>query len=84
MVTQKELTQINWVIKGTEFARECKKLCEAERFQISSKMSETMAAFAERTIRSLKNIYHRSMEHYGYKYNHKVSNFVITLNSSKT
>ena len=39
-----------WVDKRTEFAGEFKKLCKAERIQIYSSMSETKAAFAERTI----------------------------------
>ena len=46
-------------------------------------MSETKAAFAEGTIRSLKNILYRYIEDYGYKYIHKVSPFVTTLNSRK-
>ena len=43
-----------WVDKGTEFAGEFKKLCKAEEIHIYSTMSETKAAFAERTMRSLK------------------------------
>ena len=46
-------------------------------------MSETKAAFAERTIRSLKNIFYRYMEDNGYKYNHKLTQFVTTLNSRR-
>ena len=46
-------------------------------------MSETKAAFAERTIRSLKNILYRYMEDYGYKYMHKLPQFVATLNSRR-
>ena len=46
-------------------------------------MSETMAAFAERTIRSLKNILYRYMEDNGYKYIQKLTLFVTTLNSRK-
>ena len=42
-------------------------------------MSETKAAFAERTIRSLKNILYCYMEEYGYRYIEKASHFVITL-----
>ena len=42
-------------------------------------MSETKAAFAERTIRSLKNILYRYMEDNEYKYIHKLTQFVITL-----
>ena len=44
-------------------------------------MSETKAAFAERTIRSLKNILYRYMEDYGYKYINKLPHFIETLNS---
>ena len=46
-------------------------------------MSETKAAFAERTIRSLKNILYRYMEDNGYKYSHKLTQFVTTLNSRR-
>ena len=46
-------------------------------------MSETKAAFAERTIRSLKNILYRYMEDNGDKYFHKLSPFVTTLNSRR-
>ena len=44
-------------------------------------MSETKAAFAERTIRSLKNILYRYMKDYGYKYIHKLLQFITTLSS---
>ena len=44
-------------------------------------MSETEAAFAERTIRSLKNILYRYMEDYGYKYFNELPQFVATMNS---
>ena len=44
-------------------------------------MSETKAAFAERTIRSLKNLLYRYMEDNGYKYIHKLIHFVTTLSS---
>ena len=43
-------------------------------------MSETKAAFAERTIRSLKNILYRYMEDFGYMYIHKLPQFITTLN----
>ena len=46
-------------------------------------MSETKAAFAERTIRSLKNILYRFMEDFGYKYIHKLPQFITTLNSRR-
>ena len=46
-------------------------------------MSETKAAYAECTIRSLKNILYRYMEDYGNRCNQKLSQFVTTLNSRK-
>ena len=46
-------------------------------------MSETQAAFAERTIRSLKNTLYRYMEDNGFKHIHKLSQFVKTLISRK-
>ena len=46
-------------------------------------MSETKAAFTERTIRSLKNILYRYMEDYGYEYIHKLPQFIATLNSRR-
>ena len=46
-------------------------------------MNETNAAFAIRTIQSLKNILYRYMEGYEYKYIHKYSQLVTTLKSGK-
>ena len=46
-------------------------------------MSETKAAFAERRIRSLKIILYRYMEDFGYKYIHKLPQFIKTLNSRR-
>ena len=46
-------------------------------------MSETKAAFAEHTIRSLKNILYRHMEDFVYKYIHKVPQFITSLNSRR-
>ena len=83
MITKKNQPKIIWVDKGTEFAGECKKLCKTEGIQIYSTMSETKGAFAERTVRSLKNILYRYMEDNGYKYIHKLHLFVTTLNSRR-
>ena len=44
-------------------------------------MSETKAAFAERTIRSMKIMIYRYMEEYGHKHIQKLSEFFTTLNS---
>ena len=46
-------------------------------------MSETKAAFAERTIRSLKNVLYRYMEDNGYKYIYKLTQLVTSLNSRR-
>ena len=46
-------------------------------------MSETRAAFAERTIRSFKNILYRHMEDYGYRSIQKLLQFIATMNSRK-
>ena len=83
MITKKNRPKKNWVVKGTEFASEFKKLCKAEGIQIYSTMSETKAAFAERTIRFLKKVLYRYMEDNGYKYIHKLNQFVTTLNSRR-
>ena len=78
---EKEQTKKIWVDQGTEFAGEFKKFCSAEGEGIYSTMSETKAAFAKRTIRSLKNFLYRNMEDYGYKYIHKLPQFIATMSS---
>ena len=81
MITKKNRPKKLWVDAGTEFAGDFKKFCKNEGITIYSTMSEKKAAFAERTIRSLKNIIYRYMEDYGFKYIHKLAQFVSTLNS---
>ena len=83
MITKKTRPKKIWVDKGTEFAGECKKFCKAEGIQTYSTKSEIKAAFAGRTIRCLKNILYRYMEDNGYKYIHKMTQFVTTLNSRR-
>ena len=67
--------------QGTEFAGEFKKFCSAEGIEIYSTLTETKAASAERTIRSLKNILYRYMEDYGYKYIPKLRQFIARMSS---
>ena len=63
---------------------EFKKFCAAEGIQVYSAMSDTKAAFAERTIRSLKKIIlYRYMEDFAYKCLHKFPQFITTLNSRR-
>ena len=81
MITKKNRPKKIWVDQGLEFAGEFKKFCSAEGIEIYSTKSETKAAFAEHTIRSLKNILYRYREYYGYKYNHKLPQFIATMNS---
>ena len=83
MITKRSRPKKIWVDKGTEFAGAFEKFCTAEGIQVYSTKSETKAAFAERTIRSLKNILYRYMEDYGYKYIHKPPQFITTLNSRR-
>ena len=75
MITKRNRPKKIWVDKVTEFAGAFKKFCAAEGIQVYSTMSDTKAAFAERTIRSLKNILYRYMEDFGYKYIHKLPQF---------
>ena len=83
MITKMNRPPKVWVDEGTELAGELKKVCKAEGLQIYSTMSETKAAFAERTKRSLKIILYRYMEDNGYKYIHKLTQFVKTINSRR-
>ena len=50
MITKKNRLKMIWVDKGTEFAGAFKRFCAAEGIQVYSTMSETEAAFPERTI----------------------------------
>ena len=63
--TKKNRPKKVWVDQGTEFAGKFKDFCNAEGIEYYSTMSQTKAAFAERTIRSLKNMMYRYMEDYG-------------------
>ena len=81
MITKTNRPKKIWVDKGTEFAGAFKNFCAAEGIQVYSTMSETKAAFAERTIRSLKNILYRYVEDFGYKYIHKLPQFITSSNS---
>ena len=83
MITKKNRPKKIWIDKGTEFAGAFRKFCAAEGIQLYSTMSETKAAFAERTIRSLKNILYCYMEDLGYTYIHKLAQLITTLKSRR-
>ena len=59
-----------WVDKGTESAGRFRKLCQTDRIEVYSTMSENKANFAERTIGSLKVILHHYMEDFKCNYLH--------------
>ena len=80
MITKRNRPKKIWVDKGTEIAGAFKKFCAAEGIHVYSTMSETKAAFAERTIRLLKNVLCRYMEDFGYSYIHKLPQSTTTLN----
>ena len=84
MITKKNRAKRIRVDKGTDSAGEFKKLGKAEGIQSYSTRNETKAAFAERTIRSLKNKLNRYMEDKGDKYIHQMTQFVTTLNSQRS
>ena len=80
-ITKRNRPKKIWVDQGTEYAGEFKKFCSAEGIEIYSTKNEAKAAFAGRTIRSLKNILYLYMEDYGYKYFHELLQFIGTRNS---
>ena len=83
MITKRNRPKKLWVDKGTEFAGAFKKFCAAKGIQVYSTTSEAKAAFAERTLRSLKKILYRYMKDFGYKYIHKLPQFITALNSGR-
>ena len=56
----------NWVANGAKGAGELENVCQAERTQLFSTLSQTKAECAERTRRSFENIFPgtRYMEDY--------------------
>ena len=83
LITKNNHPRKIWVDKGTDFAGEFRKLFKSKGIQIYCTMSETKAALAERTKRSFKKIVYHYMEDHGYKYIHKLTQFVTTLNSRR-
>ena len=83
MITKRNRPKKISVDKGTEFAGAFKKFCAIEGIQVYSTMSETKAAFAGRTNRSMKNTLYCYMAVFGYKYIHKLPQFINTLNSRR-
>ena len=81
MISKKQ-PQKAWVDKGTEFKGEFKKLCDQRGIHLYSTHSEKKSAFAERNIRSLKNLIYRYLEDkWTYTYLPRLPDFVKTLNA---
>ena len=71
-----------WPDKGTEFKGEFKQFCNSKNVELYNTHSETKSAFAERSIRSLKNIIHKHLEKkWSYHYINKFHDFVDIINS---
>ena len=79
---QKRQPQKVWTDKGTEFKGAFKQLCDEKSIDTYTTQSETKSAYAERNIRSLKNIIYKHLEHkWTYHYINKLPSFVETINS---
>ena len=83
MIMEKNRPTKIWVDKGTKFSGEFRELCKAEGLRFYQTMSETKAASAERTKRSLKIKFYRYMEDNGFKIFHSLIHFVIALISRR-
>ena len=81
-MVNKEKPRMIWVDDGTEFEASFKSYCKDLDIKIYHTFSETKAAYAERAIRSLKNIIYRYMEEAeSSKYVHQLQAFVKTMNT---
>ena len=81
MIKKKKPEKV-WTDKGTEFKGAFKKFCTRRGIDTYTTQSETKSAFAERNIRSLKNIIYKFLEDkWRWKYIDHLSEFVNTINS---
>ena len=81
MIKHKQPQKV-WVDDGTEFLGAFKTLCNKRGIHLYSTFSEKKSAFAERNIRSLKNIIYRYLEEkWTYSYINNLDQFVKTINS---
>ena len=81
MIKHKQPKKV-WVDDGTEFLGAFKALCNKRGIHLYSTFSEKKSAFAERNIRSLKNVIYRCLEEkWTYSYLDKLDSFVKTINS---
>ena len=81
-MTKTKKPQKLWVDKGSEFKGVFKTFCDKKDIQIYSTHSETKSAFAERNIRSLKNIIYKHLEQkWTWSYIDNLTDFVRTMNT---
>ena len=79
MNTKRNQPMIIWFDESTQLGEDFENLCTAEEMEIYSYLSETKAAFAECTKRSLTKNLHSYMEEKGCKHIHNLPEFFTTL-----
>ena len=68
--------------KGTEFRGAFERFCQSNEIATYSTHSEAKSAFAERNIRSVKNIIYKHLENkWWYHYMNELQSFLQTINS---
>ena len=81
LIKQKKPERV-WTDKGSEFNGEIKKFCENKEIHLYTTENETKLTFAERNIRSLKNVIHKYQEeNWTWTYIKQLPQFVNTINS---
>ena len=71
-----------WVDAGTDFKGSFSNLCKKKDIEVYKTFSEKKSAFAERNIRSLKNLIYKYLEDkWTYSYINQLQSFVQTINS---
>ena len=64
MIKKKQPQKV-WTDKGSQFKGDFKKFCDMKGIQLYTTESETKSAFAERNIRSLRNIIYKYLDKSG-------------------
>ena len=81
MIKKKQPEKV-WTDKRSDFKGDFKTFCEKKGIHLYTTESETKSAFAERNIRSLKNIIYKSLEQkWTWTYIEDLPQFVNTRNS---
>ena len=70
-------------LPGYKNGREFKKVCNARRRELYSSISESTAAFVERTSRSSRNVLYSYVEDQKYKCIHKLVQFVTNVDTGR-